>query len=86
MCGSEEILSVDAPSEWRAIKAENIIYYFCRKCQPTQTGLTTVEDWKRFYVKAIEKIHQTDFNRPIRRLMLLRDIGGNPQIMNANLN
>lgn len=86
MCSSEEVLSLDKASEWRAIKAENKIYYFCRDCQPIKTGMTTTDDWQKFYFNAVSLIHKTDFNRPIRRLLILRDVGGNPQIINPNLN
>ncbi len=81
-CGAAEELYSDVSSGWRAIKAEKKIYYFCPECQPIKTGFTTKKDWSEFYKTAIEKIYLTDFRRPIRKILILRDVGGNPQIIN----
>ena len=85
-CGASETLRADVPSDWRAIKAEKRLYYFCFDCQPGKTGYATTADWTRFYTRAVEKIYRADFKRPIRRLLILRDVGGNPEIINPNLN
>jgi hypothetical protein len=84
-CESEE-LKPDEPSGWRAILAERKIYYFCAHCLPDRTGFATTEEWAEFYETAIGQIYFADFNRPIRKILILRDVGGNPQIINANLN
>lgn len=86
LCGKSEELLSDESSGWRAIKAEKKIYYFCAGCLPDRTGFATTEDWTEFYKTAIEMIYITDFRRPIRKILILRDVGGNPQIINANLN
>lgn len=77
LCGLTDTLRADVASHWRAIKAEKRVYYFCVYCQPDSD---TVENWESFYVRAVTKIYERDFRRPIRKLLILRDTGGNPEI------
>ena len=81
MCEREVWLSASVGSEWRAIKAETKMYYFCTDCQPKNKEIVTVAQWQMFYQEVLSKICETDFKRPIRSLLLLRDVGGNPQII-----
>lgn len=86
MCGATEELFAHASSGWRAIKAETKIYYFCKDCQPENKQFASSDEWAFFYRQAIKKIYKQDFRRPIRKILFLRDMGGNPQIINSNLN
>lgn len=75
LCQSETIGMPKLPSKWRAIQVEEKnIYYFCRKCCPSD--LATEASWKNFYSRAIRKIYQKDFNRPLEGLTFFRDFEG----------
>lgn len=84
LCDAKETLRRDLPSYWRAIKAESRVYYVCPECLPNV--IYSQDIWADFYSDLIKKIYDRDFKRPIRKILLMRDIGGNAEIINPNLN
>jgi hypothetical protein len=83
LCGAVETLAADAASGWRAIKAENRLYYVCRACQPAEGNRATADEWREFYVRVLKKIYDRDFKRPIRKITILRDAGGDARIVTS---
>lgn len=71
ICNKTEELKADFTSDWRAIKADNKLYYFCDDCVPQP--FASQKNWNDFYTNAITKIYKKDFQRPIKEILILRD-------------
>jgi hypothetical protein len=67
---------------WRAIIAEEKVYYFCDRCSPEKTA--SVSEWTNFYVESVRKINEKDFNRPIKKVKFVRDGGKHAIIINPD--
>jgi len=80
LCSYETKLLATNPSEWRALKINNKIFYLCLSCQPTINP--TVKDWENFYFGAVKKLQKENkIPIPFKKFAVLRDLGNRAEII-----
>ena len=71
LCRAETIGLPVVSSGWRCIEAEGKRYFLCKKCLPSTVASEAT--WRNFYVRAVRKIWEKDFNRAINELTIYID-------------
>jgi hypothetical protein len=74
-CGAEAVGRFDVCLNWRALRADGALYYFCPEETPGALG--SHEEWSAAYVRMVSVIYNSrNPQRPIQKLTIMSERDG----------